>query len=144
MLAAAARVQRGGALGVSVAIFTPGVRAASVAACGLAGLPLRIFVPGLVLGSAVFVATHFALGYLGGQALALIAPNTQMLAAAAIVGGLLLGLALWIVIRRRQRPTATGGEIAAEAFEAWSEATCPVCLVLGTRERLAVGHVHDH
>src|SRR5204862_3089331 len=68
--AASARVQQGGVIGVGVSIFTPGVRAASVAACGLAGLPLRVFLPGLVAGSIVFLALHFLLGFVGGQLLA--------------------------------------------------------------------------
>ena len=49
----AARVQRGGVIGIAVAVLTPGVRSAAIPGCGLASIPLRLFVPGLALGSAV-------------------------------------------------------------------------------------------
>src|SRR5437868_4072940 len=45
--AAAGKVERSGPVGIGVAVFTPGVRSATVVACGLAGLPLRVFLPGL-------------------------------------------------------------------------------------------------
>ncbi len=62
--AASAKVKKGGVIGLSVAILVPGVRAAAVAASGLADFRLRTFVPGLVLGSTLFLALHFFLGYL--------------------------------------------------------------------------------
>jgi len=36
-----------------------------VPACGLARLPYRAFFPGVIVGSAIFVALHFAIGYAG-------------------------------------------------------------------------------
>src|SRR3954452_13465398 len=64
--AAAVRVERSGPIGISVAVFTPGVRTATVVACGLVGLPLRVFLPGLILGETAFVAVHFLVGVAGG------------------------------------------------------------------------------
>jgi|SRR5579884_2824018 len=128
----ALRARRGGLLAISVAVLTPGVRSAVVPACGLAGIPLRTFVPGLVLGSAVDLALHFAVGYLGADVLtSLLAPMPLLLIAGPtpapllILAGLaLVGLAVWLVLARRRRASA------AEAFAGWAEATCPVCLAL--------------
>src|SRR5437868_12435938 len=47
----AARVQRGGIVGIGLAILTPGVRTAAIPGCGLAGVPARLFLVGLALGS---------------------------------------------------------------------------------------------
>src|SRR4051794_38106963 len=62
-------LQRGGVAGVSVAVMTPGVRAASVAAAGLANLPFATFIPGLLVGNTVFFLLHLLIGYAGGQGL---------------------------------------------------------------------------
>src|SRR5438094_246642 len=48
------------------------------------------------------------------------------LLAALTVGGTVLGLAAWFVIARRRHATN------AMAVNAWAQATCPVCLVLGS------------
>ena len=118
----AAGVRRGGLLGIGAAVLTPGLRTAVVPACGLAALPLRAFVPGLVLGSGVDLGLHFALGYLGASLLASLASFGWVL----VVGLLVLGLAAWLVLMRRRRASA------AAAAVAWSQATCPVCLVVGS------------
>ena len=64
----------------------------------------------------------------------------------ALVVCLAAGFGLWFVIRRRQRPAATPGEVVSESFGAWKEATCPICLALGTRERIgkSVGTPRKH
>jgi hypothetical protein len=93
-----------------------------VPACGLAAIPLRAFVPGLVLGSGVDLGLHFALGYLGAGILASLASAGWVL----VVGLLIVGLAAWLVLMRRRR-----GTTAAAAAVAWTQATCPVCLVVG-------------
>jgi membrane protein DedA with SNARE-associated domain len=132
---AAAFVQRGGALGIGLAILTPGLRAAAVAGCGLAGLSLGTFVPGLLLGSIGFLSLHFLLGYLGGALLGVVAPRIPV--GGLIVGALVLmaiGLVAWALIRKRQRPSAPTAEVVAEALGAWHEATCPACLLLGSAE----------
>jgi membrane-associated protein len=131
--AAAVAVRRGGTLGVTLAVLTPGLRTAIVAACGLAGLPLRTFLPALALGNGAFLSLHFALGYVGWPLVAGLfqaAPLPWLLA--LVLGLLAAGLAIWVLIRRRKRPGATTGELAAEAVAAWHDATCPACLVLGS------------
>ena len=118
----AAGVRRGGVLGIGAAILTPGLRTAAVPACGLAAIPLRAFVPGLVLGSGVDLGLHFALGYLGAGILASLAGGGWVV----VVGLLAIGLAAWLLLMRRRRASA------AAAAVAWSQATCPVCLVVGS------------
>ncbi|MCC7354895.1 MAG: VTT domain-containing protein [Anaerolineae bacterium] len=144
--AASATVKRSGSIGIGLAILTPGIRAATVAASGLAGLPVSVFLPGLVLGSILFLSLHFFLGYVGGSLLSAV---TKVLPLPWLLGLVLvlfaLGVALWFLIRRRQRPGAPRGEIVAEALGAWHEATCPVCLALGTTSRLhATTVAHEH
>ncbi len=136
--AAARTVKQGGPIGIGLAILTPGIRAAAIAACGLAALPMRIFAPGLVLGSALFLSLHFFLGALIAPLLAGLAQATALpIVLGLIVALLIAGLGVWIIIRRRQRPAAPAGEVVAEALEAWHEATCPVCLALGAAGRLS-------
>lgn len=124
-------VQRGGALAIGLAILTPGLRAAAVAACGLANVPLRSFLPGLALGSAAFVGAHFGLGYAGSQILGAVLALPLPVALAGSIALLVAGFAIWWLIRRRQRPAASGLEVAFDALEAWHEATCPACLLIG-------------
>jgi membrane protein DedA with SNARE-associated domain len=128
--AAAAAVQRRGTLSLAAAIFTPGVRVVTIAACGLAALPLRTFLPGLVLGSSADLALHFAIGYLGWPVVAGLWERVPA-PLLAVVALLLVGLLAWVLIRRRQRPAAPLGEITAEALRGWHQATCPACLAVG-------------
>jgi membrane protein DedA with SNARE-associated domain len=133
--AAAGAVRRSGWPGIGLAIMTPGVRSATVAACGLAGLSPRVFVPGLVLGSAGFLALHFGLGLAGAALLAallLAVPTPWLLAVATVAAGALA----WLAIRWRQRPAAGAGDLLAEGVGAAHEACCPVCLALGIVGRL--------
>src|SRR5438477_5218695 len=119
----AASVRRGGLFGIGLAVLTPGVRTAVVPACGLTGIPLRLFLPGLALGSAVDLGLHFAIGYAGSSLLAtIIQPSPVLLVVVLAV----VGLGAWLVIARRRR--ASGGA----AVNAWVQATCPVCLALGS------------
>jgi membrane protein DedA with SNARE-associated domain len=122
----AARVQRGGLVGIGLAVLTPGVRSAAIPGCGLAGIPLRLFVPGLALGSGLDIALHFALGYAGAGLLAAVVQPSPVL---VVLGLALLGLVAWLLIARRRRANA------ALALNAWAQATCPVCLVLGSAVR---------
>lgn len=121
----AAWLRRSGARGVAVSRMTPGVRVGSIAASGVADLRLRPFVVGLVVGNTVFVAAHFALGYvLGASAAALVAEASGLVL--PIVAGALLavvGGAGWALIRRRRRT-----DVSAPA--AWADAACPACLGL--------------
>ncbi len=126
------RVKRGGILTIGVAVLTPGLRAAAVASCGLLAVPRAVFLPGLTLGSAAFLALHFAIGYVGGAVPGQIIAQRLSTPVLALVALLAAGLVIWVVIRHRQRPRASTVAVLADAVEAWHEATCPVCLVLGT------------
>jgi membrane protein DedA with SNARE-associated domain len=119
----ASRVEQGGPLAICVGVLTPGVRSAVVPACGLAALPWRVFLLGLALGSAADIALHFVLGYAGAELLELIFEPAPILALAVLLG---LGLVAWLVVARIKRWRR------AEAMQAWAQATCPVCLVVGT------------
>jgi membrane protein DedA with SNARE-associated domain len=141
---AAERLKKGGPVAIGLAILTPGVRSVAVVGCGLAGIPLSRFVPGLILGSALFLGLHFFLGYAGGLLLSTVQQVIPPPALIAIIVGLLVvGFGAWYVIRRRQLPDASNGDVLAEALGAWHEATCPVCLALGAAERLQI-HAHTH
>jgi membrane protein DedA with SNARE-associated domain len=119
----AERVRQGGVLGIGIAVLTPGVRSAAIPGCGLAGVPLRLFIPGLALGSAVDLGLHFALGFVGAGLLASAVQPAPLLIVLTLA---LLGLAAWLVIARRRHATR---EVAVNA---WAQATCPVCLILGS------------
>jgi len=126
--AAAGRVAAAGPLAIAIGVLLPGVRAVTVAGCGLAGVPLRRFLPGLVLGSALFLAVHFAMGYGGWLLLAPALPaiGWPILGALAVVG--IVG---WLGLRAWQRPGSPQADVVAEAAGAFEEAACPVCLLLG-------------
>jgi LPXTG-motif cell wall-anchored protein len=138
--AAAAAVQRRGPLSLAAGIFTPGVRILTIAACGLAALPLRTFLPGLILGSTADLALHFAIGYLGWPVVAGLWARVPA-PLLVVVGLMLLGLVAWVLIRRRQRPEARLGEVTAEALRGWHQATCPACLIVGA---LAGSEPYEH
>jgi membrane protein DedA with SNARE-associated domain len=135
--AAAAVVKKGGPLGIGVAILTPGVRSAAIIACGVAAISLRTFSAGLLIGSVAFLSLHFLIGYLGGPLIASLTQNIPLpLIVAGFVTLLLIGFGVWLMIRRRQQPGASSRTIAVDAFEAFHEASCPVCLTLG-----AISHI---
>jgi membrane-associated protein len=118
-----AHVRKGGPLAIGLAVLTPGVRSAVIPACGLTGIPLSVFLPGLVLGSAVDLALHFAIGYVGSSLLALIVQPSPVLLIALLA---VLGLAAWLIVAKRRRASTQ------VALDAWAQATCPVCLVVGS------------
>jgi membrane protein DedA with SNARE-associated domain len=119
----ARRVQQGGLLGIGFGVLTPGVRSAVIPACGIAGLPMKVFVPGLTLGSSIDIGLHFALGYVGAELLTSLVEPSPLLIVPVLA---LVGLGVWLLIgRRRQLPRA-------RALDAWAQATCPVCLVVGS------------
>jgi membrane protein DedA with SNARE-associated domain len=119
----AARVRQGGLVGIGLAVLTPGVRTAVIPACGITGLPLRVFLPGLALGSATDLGLHFAIGFAGSSLLATIVQPSPI---AVIVLLVAVGLGAWLAVARRRHASA------AAAATAWAQATCPVCLVLGS------------
>jgi membrane-associated protein len=126
--ALAARLRRSGARGVALARMTPGVRIAAVAAAGLAAIPFAAFLAGLVAGNGVFVAGHFALGYvLGASATELIARAGGIglvVAAGAVLA--VLGAVGWAVLRRSRRRAVDAGSTAAD----WADTACPACLMV--------------
>jgi len=117
----AKRVEQGGPMGICLGVLTPGIRSAVVPACGLAGLPLRVFLTGLILGSAVDIALHFAIGYLGAELLSTLLEPSPILIVLVLMGA---GLAAWFVIAVQRR-----GRV--RVLDAWAQATCPVCLGVG-------------
>jgi membrane protein DedA with SNARE-associated domain len=129
----AARLRRTGARGVAISRMTPGVRVASIAACGLAGLPLAVFATGLVAGNTVFVTAHFVLGFaLGASAERLIADvGSSLLPILAVCGALAAvgGMGWWLLRRRVGRAADVLGTAAA-----WSDAACPACLAVALVE----------
>jgi membrane-associated protein len=130
-----ARLRRGGARGVAVSRMTPGVRVASIAASGLADLPLPAFARGLVAGNTVFVGLHFGLGFgLGASAERVVsAAAASLLPVALAVAGFAVAGALgwYLVQRRRRRPEALSPALA------WADAACPACLAVALLARPA-------
>jgi membrane protein DedA with SNARE-associated domain len=133
--AASARVKKGGALGISIALLVPGIRGVAIAASGLADMPLRTFLAGLVLGSALFLGLHFFLGYLGGSLFSSIGHVLPFLWIALVVLALLVFIcALWVVVHRRSK--AAQSEVEGIPLELWNEGICPACLVFYTVNQL--------
>ena len=135
--AASDLVRKSGPVGLAVIMLTPGVRAASVVACGLANVSLRVFVVGLIIGEGLFLALHFFLGSVLGVIWQQLTQSASgPLVAVIFIGLLLAGFGAWILIRHHQRPAAPRSEIVGSAFEAFHEASCPVCLALGAIDRV--------
>jgi membrane protein DedA with SNARE-associated domain len=133
---AASAVRQGGAVTVGVSLVTPGIRIATVPACGLAELPMRSFLPGLMAGSGTFLALHFVIGYVGGPIVNAVmrAANLPMLV--FIAAFFVIGLAGWMLMRRRKKKAA---DATLERLNDWADASCPVCLAIGAAEHLRHG-----
>jgi hypothetical protein len=79
---------RASPIGIGLIVLTPGVRVASVAACGIADVWFRTFLPGLILGEGLFLCLHFFIGALlvpGLAAIAQIVPPTIPVIAIIVV-----------------------------------------------------------
>jgi membrane protein DedA with SNARE-associated domain len=140
--AAAGTVRRAGLIGVALFVLTPGVRTVAIPACGLALVPWRIFVPGLVVGSAVDVTLHFALGVAGGRLLTGLVPTSALpwVMLGILIVLALVGLVGWRWLKRRK--SSPQPLEAVGVLPAWEQAACPACLVLGAAlapERLTSG-----
>jgi membrane protein DedA with SNARE-associated domain len=125
------RLRRGGASSVAIARSTPGVRIVTIAASALAGVPAPAFIAGLAIGNALFIAAHFALGYVLGEPVVvavggLLGPLAIAFVAFAIIGG--VG---WSLVRRRRGV----GADALSTVGAWADACCPACLALAVADR---------
>ena len=130
-------VRKGGVAAVAVGLTTPGVRIAIVPAAGMADLSLGAFAPGLVVGSTVFLALHFVIGYAGGAALALI--NTPAVFVVVLIVVLaVLGFVIWRYVHARR------GATLAETGAAWADAACPACMAitLVRESRAAPGQIN--
>ena len=132
----AASVRKGGMGAVIVSLTTPGVRIATIPACGLAELPYRLFLPGMALGSAVFLALHFVLGYLGGPLVNAVMDAIHTPMVVFVVAFLIVGLVGWLLIHRRRTARQTQAAATLETLGDWADACCPACLALGAAERL--------
>jgi len=125
------RLRSGGSRSVAIARSTPGVRIVAIAASALAGIPAPAFVAGLAVGNGLFIAAHFALGYLVGEPIltavgGLLGPLAIAFGALALIGG--VG---WYVIRRRR---GTAGDPLVTAVS-WTDACCPACLALAVLDQ---------
>lgn len=133
--AASARVKKGGALSISIAILVPGVRGAAVVASGLANMPLRIFLPGLVVGSVLFLGLHFFLGFLGGSLFSIIGHVLPLPEIALLFLVLFLAIfAVWVIVRKRRKTAQP--DVDGTSLELWHEGICPVCLALYTANQM--------
>ncbi|HZY45778.1 MAG TPA: VTT domain-containing protein [Anaerolineae bacterium] len=135
--AAASIVKQRNPIGLGLIILTPGVRAISVPACGIADVPIGKFTVGLLIGEGLFLSLHFFLGAIIGSLVsqfAQVIPLPILIVAISVL--VLLSLGMWIIIRRRQRPALSRRQLVAESFEVWHSATCPVCLTLGAVSRV--------
>jgi membrane protein DedA with SNARE-associated domain len=139
----ARRLQKGGPVGVGIAIMTPGVRSVAIPASGIACVRPRHFAIGLLAGNLIFLMLNFAVGFVGGTLLMQI---SQVVPPQVLIGGFITvvvsGFGVWYVIRRRQRPDASTGEVMADALGAWQDASCPVSWCLTAIDRLQ-GPVED-
>ena len=126
---AADAVCKGGAVAVALGLSTPGVRIAIVPASGLAELPLATFLTGLIGGSAVFLALHFVIGYIGGPIVGAVMNALNLPTLALIIAFLAVGVTGWMLLRRRAQKNTT-----VERLADWADASCPVCLAIGAVE----------
>ncbi len=133
---AAGAVRKRGAAAVALGTCTPGLGMVTYIAAGLAELAALPFALGLLSGSTAFVALHIALGYLVGPGILTVLDNVHVPLLPVALGLAGLGLAVWLgrtALRRRQ---AVGAAPPAPAdmlltLHAWTEAACPVCMVVG-------------
>lgn len=126
---AMATVRKGGMAAVALGLTTPGVRIATVPASGLAELPFGTFVPGLVLGSTFFLAWHFAIGYIGGAALALLNAPLPVLIG-ILIAVIALGIAGWWIAKRMRQGRAAEQAQLPGTFRGWADASCPACIAI--------------
>lgn len=122
-------VRKGGTTAVTIGLTTPGIRIATVPASGLADLSLGVFLPGLVLGSAIFLAWHFALGYLGGLVLTVLTLSPLVLVA-ILLGVIVLGIVGWRIARKRTKMRQDAAIGSGETYIAWADASCPACIAI--------------
>jgi len=126
------RLRRRGSGGVALARVTPGVRIVAIAASAIAGLPAPAFLAGLIVGNGLFIAAHFGLGFVIGEPVVRIVGGALGPLALAGLGLAAIGLAGWVLLRRRrgEPPSDRAAQLAA-----WADACCPACLTLAVATR---------
>lgn len=134
---AEARLQRRGSLAIIVGLNLPGARAAVIPSAGLAGLSYRAFLPAMLLGSSLFYGWHLALGYFLGPSAVTLLAQVHLPVVPVILGLAVIGLLVWLVLRRRRKAKAgtlpEAGRL--DGLRAWSEAACPACLAAALLQR---------
>jgi membrane protein DedA with SNARE-associated domain len=136
--AAGARLQRRGRLAIVVGINLPGARAAIIPSAGLSGMAYRVFAPAIILGSSLFYGWHIALGFVIGPSAATLLNHLNVPLLPLFLGLALLGLVVWLVLRRRRKAAAAMPAASTlERLHAWSEAACPACLAVAAFERFS-------
>ena len=125
---AASAVLKGGAFAVAISLATPGLRLGAIPASGMARLPYRSFFPGLMGGSAVFLAWHFAIGYAAGSVIGAALAVWQSPAPEVVAATLAAAFAVWLVLRRRQTHSHCSPDDTIECLSGWTRASCPICL----------------
>lgn len=120
MARATAVVERRGRPALAIGRGTPGLRTATCVVAGASGLPLRRALPALVIGSSVFLQLHLFLGYFLGSAARDLLDEATGPAIVVLVALAVVAAVFWLARRGRR-----GGA------QAWTEAACPACLVLG-------------
>jgi hypothetical protein len=113
---------------VAVGLTTPSIRVAIVPAAGMADLSLGAFSPGLLVGSTIFLALHFVIGYTGGSALALINPPAVIIIALIVVVAV-VGFVIWQFVHARR------GAPVAETGAAWADAACMAITLVRERQK---------
>jgi membrane-associated protein len=124
--AQATRLRNAGARGVALVRMTPGVRIPSIPACAVAAVPVPAFIAGLAVGNGVFIAAHFGLGFVAGEAVVSTVSEFLGPIAIAIVVLAIIGAVGWAVLMRRRRQDDERHLLETEGR--WADACCPVCL----------------
>lgn len=120
-------LQRRGTIAIFFGLNIPGARAGIIPAAGVAKLTYPRFAPAMLTGSGVFYGWHIALGYLVGPSADSLLKGIPIV---PIVFGLsLLGLVIWLVLRRRQKTDVI------DALHSWTHAACPACLAITALQR---------
>ncbi len=94
-------LRRRGALAIVAGRLTPGLRMATVIACGVFGVPLWRFLPALALGSFLYILLYTLLGYFLGPPILAVVEGIHL--PLGLLGSLipLVLLLVWIVRARR-------------------------------------------
>ncbi|MFN8498530.1 MAG: hypothetical protein U0641_11805 [Anaerolineae bacterium] len=93
--------------------------------------PLPSFLLGVLVGSGIFLALHFAIGYIGGPIISAIMNAGGVTALIILVALAAIGLVVWLWLRRRGKTKEQAQAATVEGVGDWLDACCPVCLAIG-------------